>query len=192
MTTYTEDELKAQVAKAVADATAPLEAKLVELQAADQESATAAAIAQAVADATAPFEAQVAELQAKLDTAEAARKQAEDGLAERLQADADREAKEKLDAAKAERLEAVADTKLFTAEYMAENADRWASLTDEAWDAQIAEYRSLKDRAGEQPTPPPPGAAGPMAAAAEGDETDNPVRRVLQQRVAGVDLTKIH
>ncbi len=102
------------------------------------------------------------------------------------------------EARKAERVQAVTDTGLFGEKYIAENAERWAAMADEAWTTQLAEYTALKDTRGPAaPTPPVPSGAAAGAPAltdslATGDEgKPSAVRQLLDQRKAGVDITKI-
>jgi hypothetical protein len=95
---------------------------------------------------------------------------------------------------KAERLQAMTDIGLFGEQHLKDNAARWAEMTDEQWVAQVAEYQALKDSVGTTPPPPPPSGSSPITAAADVGNPNPPsaVRKVLDQRAAGVDLTKIH
>lgn len=134
--TFTQDELNAAVEKAVADATSDLQAKLAEHDANAQQSA----IDQAVAAAKAESDGVIEELQAKLDAAvlEAANeKKAREELEAKIEADAKAEEEAAaLEARKEDRVKAVAEVADFPAEYVTENASRWAGMDDE----QFAKY----------------------------------------------------
>lgn len=131
--TYSEKELQAAIAEAVA----PLKAELDELKnQADVEAADAR-----IVELQAAFDAEVSGLKAELDakTAEVeAAKADRDAVVEWLEA----EAKASADAAeRAERMESrsakVAEVANFSAEYIEENKERWADMDEASFDALV-------------------------------------------------------
>lgn len=141
--TYTEDELKAAVDKAVADATTELTAKLSELENSHQQSE----IDKAVAAAKAQSGESIKELQSKLDAAvleaqteKQAREELETSIATEKQAA--QEAAE-LEARMTERLEKVKEVASFPDDYLNENADRWARMSDEEFEKTVADWKVI-------------------------------------------------
>lgn len=141
----TDTNIEAQVNEAVSAATASLQAELDSARAelaqikADSETAD---LTEQVTKLTADLESTVAEL--------AAAKAEHDAVISFLTSEAERIEREQVEADRKEtRVEAVKALKLFgdkEDEMIEASADRWASLTDEAWDAQYAEYQGLAAR----------------------------------------------
>ena len=134
--TYTEAEFQA----AVTEALAPIQAELETLMA----SADAVAIELKIAEIREAADAQVAELEKKLDTAvlnAQAATEERDAVVAWLEAEASAavEAAE-IAARRDERLTQVKDVASFPAEYLEANAERWASMDDETFEALLADY----------------------------------------------------
>lgn len=141
MSTFTQEQVDAAVSKAVADATAPLQTKLAELESVSKESE----VGKAVADAVAPLNEQIADLQTKLDTATVEKAAADEAKAA-VEAWWETAIAEKVegDAAAARKDERLAKLKEVAPEgahaYLDENADRFAAMSDEDFTARIEEY----------------------------------------------------
>lgn len=136
---FTQEDLDA----AVAAATTPLQTRLAELEAAAQETE----VGKAVTEATAPLQQQITDLQAELDEAVLARTTAEtakadtdkwwtDAINEKTEAD-------RIEACRADRLEKVREVAAFPEEYLEKNADRFAAMSDEDFEARLEEYRTI-------------------------------------------------
>lgn len=140
--TFTQDELDA----AVAAASAPLQQRLAELEAQVQETE----VGRAVTDAVAAKETTIAELQQQLDAAVAARTTAESTLTETEQYWADaiaaHEAAVELAARAQERAAKAKELGVFNDEYIAENAERFAAMTDEDFNARIEEWQLIASK----------------------------------------------
>jgi DNA repair exonuclease SbcCD ATPase subunit len=140
VTTYTEDEVQARVSAAVAEATAPLEAKLNELT---QTSETAAAV-QAV---RAELEPKISDLQTQLDAAvlEAANATAErDSIIAWLEAEkAAQEAEAAMKARMDERITKVKAVASFPDEYLEANKERFAAMSDEDFEVACQGWAAL-------------------------------------------------
>lgn len=183
-TVATEDDIKAAVEAATADAVATIAELNAQLATHDR----------------AQTEAAVAELQSKLDEAVAARKTAEEELTTTvayLEAEHARVSEEVAAAARRdERVEAVRATAVFPSDYVEENADRWAKYGTEAWDTQLAEYQAI---AAARPAPSevpvveekPAPALTAVATANESTGRSSAVADVLAFRSAGIDLRQI-
>jgi hypothetical protein len=160
--TYTEDELRSEVDKAVADATGTLQARLSELEG-------KGAIDAAVAAATDELNARIGELEGQLDAAVLEANTARDAHASVvawLEAEATTAAQAaEIASRRAERLDAVKEIANFTDGQLEERADRWASMNDVEFAALLDDYRAVTrpDGAGAAPIP----TATAMTAAAE-------------------------
>ena len=137
--TYTEDEFQA----AVADAIAPIQVELDALNAA----ADADAVESKIAEIKAGVDDQVAELEKKLDTAvlEAqAATEERDAVVAWLEAEATSavEAAE-IAARRDERLSRVKEVASFPEDRLEANAERWASMDDETFEALLADYAAV-------------------------------------------------
>lgn len=166
VSTLTQEQADALVSKAVADATAPLQARLAELEAGQQT----AEIEARITEARAELEAQVADLTTKLDEAEIRATAAEQARADLEQfwaeAIADAEKTSAAAARRDDRLAKVTEFGGFTAEYVEANADRFAAMSDEEFDARLEEWKLLKAAKDDGDTAIP--AASAMAGAREG------------------------
>ena len=137
--TYTEDELKA----AIAEATKELETKVAELSAADEQAKIDAAVSEAVA----AKEDRIKELEASLDSAVLETQKAKDeyeaivAFLKETEEAAAREAE--VAARREERLAKVAEVASFPEEYVAANADRWANLSNEDFEALVADWAAI-------------------------------------------------
>lgn len=139
MAEITEADVTAAVTKAVADKEAELQAQITDLQAKLDSRDT---------------ESKVADLQRQLDAEAIARKAAEDRLTDTVafltaeQARLEDEAR--IEAAKAERIQAVRDLELFPDDQLEArieaNADRWAAMDADQWGEQLADYQAMKAR----------------------------------------------
>lgn len=155
VSTFTQEQLDAAVAKAVAEATGPLQTKLDELTSQSAEQAQQDAIDAAVAEKV----AELAELQTKFDAATleaATEKKAREDLEAFLAAEQTKaDEKAAADARKDARIEEIKTAELpFTDEWIEENADRLAAMNDEDWAARLVEWKTLakKDDDGTIPT----------------------------------------
>lgn len=143
--TYSEDEFKAAVAEAIA----PLQAALAEAQAKDTEAAHAAAIEALKAE----YDAKLEELQKSLDTAVLEGESHKNELAELTAllvaaAEAAEKAAE-VAARRDERLAKVKEFASFPEEYVTANADRWAELSEDVFEALLEDYKAVSKVAGE-------------------------------------------
>lgn len=152
--TYTEEDLKAKVDEAVKAAVEERDARIAELSAAQQTSETA----KAVADAVQAKDEEIAALRGDLDKA----------VLEAANAKADRDAVvawlegEKTAAEQAALISARKDTRLaklkevaqFPDDYLTQNAERFAAMSDEEFDSRCAEYAALSGKSanGEVPS----------------------------------------
>lgn len=181
----TEDDIKAAVDAATADAVATIAELRAKLATHDQ----------------AATEAAVAELQSKLDEAVAGRKTAEEELTTTvafLDAEHARVSEEVAAAARRdERVEAVRATAVFPSDYVEGNADRWAKYGEDAWATQLGEYQAIaaaRPAVSEVPVVDEKAAPALTAVTAvANDSTDrkSAVADVLALRSRGVDLRQI-
>lgn len=144
VTTYTEDEVKGLVAKAVQEATAPLEAKLDEVRTSKEQEAVDSKIAALEAAHAEELDA----LKAELDTANVKATEVQsnyDGLVDFLESEkAAAEKAAAVEAKKASRLDAVKEVASFDDAYLEANIDRWANMDDEDFEALTASWDAVK------------------------------------------------
>lgn len=141
--TYTEDELRAAIDAAVGD----LRGELDTFRASQEAQAVEARITKAVTEATEPLSTQVSELQAKLD-ASVLETAAEKAKADALEAEKVAAAEAATVAArKDERLTKVKEVANFPEAYLDSNADRFAAMSDEEFEARLEEYRQIAVKA---------------------------------------------
>lgn len=146
MATFTEEEVQAAVDKAVAEASTSLQTRITELEGNQQQSA----LEQAIADAKAELETKIVELQTQLDAAvlEAAQaKEAKDSLQEAW--DAEKQSAEQaaeIAARRDERLAKVREVASFPDQYLEDNAERFAALSDEDFAARLAEWAEISTK----------------------------------------------
>lgn len=149
--TYTEDDLKAAVDKAVAEATSELKAKLSDLENSQQQTE----LDKAVADVKAEAESTVKELQEKLDAA-VLEAQTEKQAREDLEASiaAEKQAAEEaaaLEARKDQRLTQVKEVASFPDDYLTANAERWAKLDDDEFAKLIEDWKVIASKSDAKP-----------------------------------------
>lgn len=136
--TYTEDEHNAVLAQ-VAD----LEAKVAELT----KAAEGSVVDSKVAEVKAEMETQLADLQAKLDAAvleaEAVKTKHEAFVAELEQIEAARVGAEEAETRKTERVAAAKEVASFPDAYLEDNAERFAAMSDEAWETTLEGWRAI-------------------------------------------------
>lgn len=144
--TFSEAEVEVLVQAKVAEATAALSEELSKFRSDEQVAEWEAKIAEAQADA----EAKVADLQLKLDESEIRATAAEtkyDELMAYLETEKETaEAAAAFDALREERKNAVAELKAFSEEYVEEHADRWAGMSEEIFEASLADYKALAEK----------------------------------------------
>jgi len=144
VTTYSQEELD----RAVAAATAEIDAKVKALEAA----AATSEVETKVAEAVAAKDGELAELQTKLDAA-TLEAQTEKVKREKIEAWLQGEeeaatAKREADSRKDARLAEVKEMEIaFTEEWLAEHADRLAAMSDEDWAARKAEWAEIASKA---------------------------------------------
>jgi hypothetical protein len=144
---YSEEELKAAVDAAVRTATAELEAKVKEA------AAEASETEQQLEELRTAHEAEKSELQAKLDEAvlqAQTEKDRADGIVTWLEEEgAKAEAEAAIAARRDDRLAAVRESANFPDEYLESNADRWAAMSDEDFEARLGEYKVISGKGGD-------------------------------------------
>lgn len=140
--TYTEEEIAAAVATATADLRAELDAMKSSAETAEVDARIAAAKAEA--------DVQVAELQVRIDalTVESeAAKADRDAITTWLDAESAKTVAEAEAAARLEgRVAAVAAVITFPEDRIEERKSDWASLSDEAFEALVADYKALGEK----------------------------------------------
>lgn len=185
-TTYTEEDLKAAVEEAVAEALAPF-----------QESANLEALQAAIDEAIAPIQAQVEELQNQLDTATLRAEKAEKDYADLVAlleaAKAEEEAKAALEARKAERLEAVKDLG-FSEDWVNERLDRWTAMADEVFQELLDTWKAAiasKNESGSSTSIPDATAMTAGNEADRGGDKFATFREVSRLGLSGVDVRRL-
>lgn len=149
METITQETHEALLEKALRDATASLEAEKAELA---SEVAALTEAASAATEEIASLKAENERINGDLDTAQVELKNAQDESAA-LKADiaAAEEAAAKA-AVETERAEQVRNLGLFTEDYIADKASRWADMDDTAWSERLDEWKAAKGQAATAPT----------------------------------------
>lgn len=139
MSEYSQEQLDAAVAAAVA----PLKEQI----AAFEVKASTSELETQIAEAKAEADRQVAELQAKLDSAvleaSEAAKANQDLVAYLESVKSEQEAAAELASRKEERLATVRDAASFPDDYIEANAERWAALDDAAFEALVSDWRAI-------------------------------------------------
>jgi hypothetical protein len=182
--THTEEEytnLLTQVAE--------LEAKVTELEGDRRESQVEAKIAEAKAE----LEAQVADLQAKLDTAvneaETVKKERDEIVAFLDEAKAMEEEAAALEQTKADRIAKVKEVANFSDEYIAQRAESWAKLDEDAFELVLADWAAIaKKESGRVP------ASTAMIASRTDTKPESErdvLREVLNLRFQGIDTRTV-
>jgi uncharacterized protein YhaN len=139
LSTFTQEELDAAVAAAIA----PLQTKLTELEQSQVETEVDARIAAAKAES----DSRIAELQGELDSsvlkATEAERQYSDLIAFLESQQAEQEAAAELATRRDSRLELVKEVASFPDEYVTANADRWAGLSDEDFESLVNDWKAI-------------------------------------------------
>lgn len=151
---FTQEDMDAAVAAAIADATSSMNQRIAELEAAAMETE----VGKAVAEAVTAKDAEISDLQAKLDAAEAAKTAAEARVTELEAAEAKRLEDELTAARREERVAKAKEIGVLSDEYVDKNADRFAAMSDDEWAGRVDEWAAIADAAGSSKTPPPPSA----------------------------------
>lgn len=133
--------LKTAVADAVAEATKTTEAALATKT---TEAETSAARVKELETELATAKADNDRLNKELDDAQVKLTSATEKVAELEKAAKDAEAAAELAKVASERANQVKNLKLFSDEYVAEKASRWAGLDEAAWTEQVEEWKQLK------------------------------------------------
>lgn len=146
-TSFTKDEVQAQVAAAVADATKAISEELEAFKASQEAAEVEARIAEAKAELEERVSGLQAELDAKVIEAETA-KNAHAELVALLEAEEARVAEEAAAAERRDaRVAAVSEAASFSEDYIAANADRWSALDDDTFEALLADYKAVAEKA---------------------------------------------
>lgn len=186
VTTYTEEEvqeLRTQISG--------LEAQVREYADSNRESEFQTKIDEAKTE----LETKVAELQSQLDTtvleAETAKTERENLLAWLEEQRISAEEAAAIAARRDERISKVREVASFPDEHVEKNADRWAQLSDEDFEAALEDWRAVSAKKSEGlPT------ASALTASREGDNSNNNesssvMRDVMRMRFVGVDPRKL-
>lgn len=145
--TYSEDELQAEVARAVAEATGPLSAQLAELQGKETKASVDAAVAAAVEE----HQARITELEAQLDAAvikaNEVTEQHDQLVTFLAETAAETERQTLVAARRSERVAQVAEVTNFSEEDLEKRADRWADMDDAEFAEALADLRATTEAA---------------------------------------------
>ncbi len=189
--TFSEEDVRALVDRAVAERTAELQAKVSEFESSQQT----AAIEQRIATATAEADSKLADMQAELDKAvlEATTAKTErDSLIAWLEGEkAAAEAAAEIASRKQTRTERVAQVATFPAEYVEKSAERWAALDDEAFEALLSDYAAVAQTSKKTDTAPGTETAMQFERATDSGSKVSAVRTVLSMRHAGIDTRTV-
>lgn len=178
---FTQEELDA----AVAEALKPIQEELKGLRANASKSEVEASIAE--------MDSKIKELQSQLDAAVLETQNAKQEKADlEAKIEAEKQAEENakaLAARKDERLAKVGEVASFPEEYLQANADRWAAMSDEDFDAAVNDWKtiSVKKTEGEDSTPPRQTA---MVASRE-EKSSSALRDIFDLKLRGVDPRRV-
>lgn len=144
--TFTQEDVDALVAAAIAKAIAPLQAELDGFKAGEQESQVEAQIAAVRGE----MEAQIADLTSRLDAAvldAQTAKTERDEIKQWLENEEARVVQEaELATRREDRIAQVATVVSFPVDYVKERAEKWAALSDEDFEALLADYKTLGEK----------------------------------------------
>lgn len=180
--------------KEASEKVAALEAQVAELSKAREAEEIDSKLAEVKAEA----DAQVADLQSKLDAATleaATAREAHEAYVKEIEDfEAAKAAAEAFETAKAERIAAVKEAApALPDEYLTENADRFAKMDEEAFQASLDGFKAIASKAPAPKTGEIPATTAMTAARTTSDEgTGNPLRDVLSLRFSGVDTRTIN
>jgi chromosome segregation ATPase len=187
--------------KAVAAAVGPLQTELDALRQFKAEVESTDAVNAARAEAQAEIEAikaQIDELQTKLDAATIEATEAKtkyDEVVAWLDEEATKAEQEaQVAALREERVEAVKALKVFPDEYVVENADRYARMDAELFEANLADWKAIKATKapeGEEEEELPSTTTFVATRDDDGKPKASAMREVMSLRNAGIDLRRI-
>lgn len=187
--TYTEEELKIEVAeatKALADRVAELESA----KAADEVDAR-------VTELKAEYEEKIADLQKVMDDkvieAEGAKTELENTLSYLTAEDQAKTETEEAEARKAERVAQVKEASNFPDDYLDANAERWSKATDEEFAAMVEDYKinTAKAEKTEKVEIPAKTELKGTRETSNQESIESPLRLLVNARSAGIDLRRI-
>jgi chromosome segregation ATPase len=141
--------LKKAVADAVAEATQTTEAALATKT---KEAADAASRVQELETEVAGLKTETDRINKELDAAQVKLTSATEEAASLKKAAEEAAEQAKIAEVASKRGEQVKNLKLFPDDYVGEKASKWASLSDEAWDEQLEEWKRLKPASEGTPT----------------------------------------
>jgi len=184
--TFTAEEVQA----AIVEATAPLHARLAAMEAAANESE----LESRVGAIAAAHEAELAEVRSQLDVAvleaHSARAQLDATIAYLESERAAAEEAVTLEARREERLAKVREVASFPEDYIAAHADRFVAMSDDDFEARIAEWAALSSKIG-MPAGAPPKVTALMAARETSTSGRNAMAELRAMRMAGIDPRNI-
>lgn len=189
MGTYTDEELAVKVSEAVA----PLQTKIQELM----DSHEQAELEAKVLEATTPLNEQIAELQSKLDAAVLEVEAAKTELAEMVSfmetAAAEAALATELAARRDERIAKVKEVASFPDEHIEANADRWAALDEEAFEAALADWKliSAKPAKKDEKVPAETALSGASPETASTASDMGLIREVMNMTIRGIDPRRV-
>ena len=189
--TYTDEELQARIDEAVAEATAPLTAKIEELETSEEEAAIKARITEATTDLTTKVE----ELQAQLDKAvleaEAAKTELADTVSYLTSVEEEKAAEEEATRIREERLTLVKEVASFPEEHIAANIDRWASMDEEAFQAQVNDWKLITPKPVDLKVPAETAMQGTAPPKQHADEGRQLMSEIFDMTVRGDDPRRV-
>lgn len=189
---YSEDELKAAVDGAVA----PLQERIKELLTSTEQ----AELETKIAEAKTPLEEQIADLQGQLDAAVLETQAAKDELTNTVSyletAKADEEAEVEFTRVREERITQVREAASFAEDYVEANADRWAHMDAESFDAALDEWKMISTKPSAVVVDPKVPAETAMRGATTAGDKAKPegmalMRQVLDGTLRGNDPRKV-
>lgn len=184
--TYSEADMQSALDKVEA-----LEAQVARLSQAAED----ATIDSRITEAKAELESQIADLQSRLDTAtleaEAAKSELEAVTSFLAAEAAAAEEAAAVEARKAERVERVKEAASFPDEYLEQNADRFAAMSEEAFELALEDWKTIAPKREESSELPPAETAMQGNRSVNTNSDINAMRSVLGARNLGVDVRSI-
>lgn len=141
MSDISQEAHEALLAKAVKEATAATE-KALETKTSELETATKR-VTELETEVTG-LKTETSRLNGELDSAQVAKKAAEDKAAELEKANADQAKEAELKELASKRADQVKNLKLYDDKFVAERASHWATLTEDEWTTRLDEWALLK------------------------------------------------
>jgi chromosome segregation ATPase len=191
MSTFTQEDID----RAIAEVTAPLNKQIEDLKTLQQESENAKSLADLklqMEAAAAESDAKIKEVQAQLDAAvlEAeGQKTAHADLLSFLEDEQKKvEANAALEEVKAARLELIKTVATFPEEYLTANADRFAAMSPEDFDAAVADWKTVTATKQETPVP---GQTAIVAGRTPASDESSLMREVMQMSLTGIDPRRV-